>query len=103
MLSVQQIEAAHARNLAVKRSRMASMPELGIFWLIDNKFVATPSLGVRLISTVASITVRTIMRPSGPRCIGFCPNVTRAAGSSLIPLKSSFSFIHLGKSSIARA
>ena len=26
------IEAAHARNLAVKRTRMAAMPEVGIFW-----------------------------------------------------------------------
>ena len=40
MSAIQQIEAAHARNLAVKSSRMASMPEVGIFWLIDNKLVA---------------------------------------------------------------
>jgi len=40
MSAVQQIEAAHARNLAVQRSRLASMPEVGIFWLIDNKLVA---------------------------------------------------------------
>ena len=26
------IEAAHARNLAVKPTRMAAMPEVGIFW-----------------------------------------------------------------------
>jgi hypothetical protein len=38
--AVEQIEAAHARNLAVGRSRLASMPEVGIFWLIDNKLVA---------------------------------------------------------------
>ena len=40
MSAVQRIKAVHARNLAVKRSRMASMPEVGIFWLIDNKLVA---------------------------------------------------------------
>ena len=40
MSGVQLIEAAHARNLAVRRSRLASMPEVGIFWLIDNKLVA---------------------------------------------------------------
>jgi hypothetical protein len=40
MSAVEQIEAAQARNLAVQRSRLASMPELGIFWLIDNKLVA---------------------------------------------------------------
>jgi hypothetical protein len=40
MSAVQQIEAAYARNLAVQRSRMAAMPEVGIFWLIDNKMVA---------------------------------------------------------------
>jgi hypothetical protein len=39
MSAVQQTEAAHARNLAVKRSRMAAIPEVGIFWLIDNKQV----------------------------------------------------------------
>ena len=38
--ALQQIETAHARNLAVQRSRMASMPEVGIFWLIANKLVA---------------------------------------------------------------
>jgi hypothetical protein len=40
MSAVEQIEAAHARNLAVGRSRLASMPEVGIFWLVDNKLVA---------------------------------------------------------------
>jgi hypothetical protein len=40
MSAVQQIEAAYARNLAVQRSRLASMPEVGIFWLIDGKLVA---------------------------------------------------------------
>ena len=40
MSAVQRIKAVHARNLAVKRSRMASMPEIGIFWLVDNKLVA---------------------------------------------------------------
>jgi len=40
MSAVKQIEAAHARNLAVKCSRIASMPEVGIFWLIDKKLVA---------------------------------------------------------------
>ena len=40
MSAVKQIEAVHARNLAVQRSRLASMPEVGIFWLIDNKLVA---------------------------------------------------------------
>ena len=40
MSANQQIKAAHARNLAVQRSRLASMPEVGIFWLIDNKLVA---------------------------------------------------------------
>jgi hypothetical protein len=40
MSAVQRIKAVPARNLAVKRSRMASMPEVGIFWLIDNKLVA---------------------------------------------------------------
>jgi hypothetical protein len=40
MSAVRQIEAAQARNLAVQRSRLASMPEVGIFWLIDNKLVA---------------------------------------------------------------
>ena len=40
MSAIQHVEVAHARNLAVKRSRMASMPEVGIFWLIDNKLVA---------------------------------------------------------------
>ena len=40
MSGVKQIEAAQARNLAVKCSRIASMPEVGIFWLIDNKLVA---------------------------------------------------------------
>ena len=40
MSAIQQIKAAHARNLAVQRSRLASMPEVGIFWLIDNKLVA---------------------------------------------------------------
>jgi hypothetical protein len=39
MSAIRQIEAAHARNLAVQRSRLASMPEVGIFWLIDNKLV----------------------------------------------------------------
>jgi hypothetical protein len=38
--AVEQIEAAQARNLAVQRSRLAPMPEVGIFWLIDNKLVA---------------------------------------------------------------
>jgi hypothetical protein len=40
MSAVERIEAAYARNLAVQRSRLASMPEVGIFWLIDNKLVA---------------------------------------------------------------
>ena len=40
MSAVQRIKAVHARNLAVQRSRLASMPEVGIFWLIDNKLVA---------------------------------------------------------------
>jgi hypothetical protein len=40
MSAVRRIEAAHARNLAVQRSRLASMPEVGIFWLIDKKLVA---------------------------------------------------------------
>ena len=40
MSANQRIEAAHARNLAVQPSRLASMPEVGIFWLIDNKLVA---------------------------------------------------------------
>jgi hypothetical protein len=40
MSVVEQIEAAQARNLAVRRSRLASMPEVGIFWLIDDKLVA---------------------------------------------------------------
>jgi len=39
MSGVEQIEAAQARNLAVQRSRLASMPEVGLFWLIDNKLV----------------------------------------------------------------
>ena len=40
MSAVQRIKAVHARNLAVQRSRLASMPEVGIFWLIDDKLVA---------------------------------------------------------------
>ena len=32
MSAVYWIEAVHARNLAVKRTRMAVMPEVGIFW-----------------------------------------------------------------------
>jgi hypothetical protein len=40
MSSNQQIEAAYAHNLSVQRSRLASMPEVGIFWLIDNKLMA---------------------------------------------------------------
>jgi hypothetical protein len=40
MSANQQIKAAHARNLAVQRSRLASVPEVGIFWLIDNKLLA---------------------------------------------------------------
>jgi hypothetical protein len=40
MSAVEQIEAAQARNLAVGRLRLASMPEVGIFWLVDNKLVA---------------------------------------------------------------
>ena len=40
MSAVQRIKGVHARNLAVQRSRMASVPEVGIFWLIDNKLVA---------------------------------------------------------------
>jgi hypothetical protein len=40
MSVVEQIEAAQARNLAVQRSRLASMPGVGIFWWIDNKLVA---------------------------------------------------------------
>ena len=40
MSAVQRIKAVHARNLAVQRSRMAAMPEVGIFWLIDGKLVA---------------------------------------------------------------
>ena len=40
MSAIRQIEAAHARNLAVQRSRLASMPEVGIFWLIEGKLVA---------------------------------------------------------------
>jgi hypothetical protein len=40
MSAIHQIEAAHARNLAVQRSRLASVPEVGIFWRIDNKLVA---------------------------------------------------------------
>jgi hypothetical protein len=40
MSAVQRIEADHARNLAVQRSRLASVPEVGIFWLIENKLVA---------------------------------------------------------------
>jgi hypothetical protein len=40
MLPNQQTEAAHVHNLAVERSRMASIPELGIFWLVDNKLAA---------------------------------------------------------------
>jgi hypothetical protein len=40
MSAVQRIEAVQARNLAVQRSRLAPMPEVGIFWLIDNKLVA---------------------------------------------------------------
>ena len=41
MSAVQQIKAVHARNLAVKCSRMAAMPEVGVFWLIDNKLWPT--------------------------------------------------------------
>ena len=40
MSATHNLEAAHARNLAVKCSRIASMPEVGIFWLIDKKLVA---------------------------------------------------------------
>jgi hypothetical protein len=40
MSAVEQIEAAQARNLAVGRSRLVSMPEVGLFWLIDNKLLA---------------------------------------------------------------
>jgi hypothetical protein len=40
MSSNRQIEAAYARNLSVQRSRLASMPEVGIFWFVDNKLVA---------------------------------------------------------------
>ena len=40
MSATHNLKAAHARNLAVKRSRMAAIPEVGIFWLIDNKLVA---------------------------------------------------------------
>ena len=40
MSAVQRIKAVHARNLAVQRSRLASVPEVGIFWLIDGKLVA---------------------------------------------------------------
>jgi hypothetical protein len=40
MSAVERIEAAHARNLAVQRSRLAAIPEVGIFWLIDHKLVA---------------------------------------------------------------
>ena len=40
MSAIQQIEVAHARNLAVQRSRQASMSKVGIFWLIDNKLAA---------------------------------------------------------------
>jgi hypothetical protein len=40
MSGVQQIQAVHARNLAVQRSRLASVPEVGIFWLIDDKLAA---------------------------------------------------------------
>jgi hypothetical protein len=38
MSAIQRIEATHARNLAVQRSRLASMPEVG--WLLDNSLVA---------------------------------------------------------------
>jgi hypothetical protein len=54
---------AQARNLAVQRSRQASMQEVGILWL-------TRSLGDRLMSAVASMGARMTMRPSGPRCSG---------------------------------
>jgi hypothetical protein len=50
MSANQQIKAAHARNLAVKRLRMASMPEVGLFWLIDNKLVAA---GRMMLSALA--------------------------------------------------
>ena len=40
MSAVQPIKAVQAGNLAVQRSRLASVPEVGIFWLIDDKLVA---------------------------------------------------------------
>ena len=40
MSAVQRIKVVHARNLAVQRLRLASVPEVGIFWLIDDKLVA---------------------------------------------------------------
>ena len=40
MSAIQRIKAVHAHNLAVQRSRLASVPEVGIFWLIDDELVA---------------------------------------------------------------
>jgi len=88
MSAVQQIEAAYARNLAVQRSRLAAIPEVGIFWMIDNKLVAD-SIPWRQADIYGGFNCgKNIMRPSGPRCSGSCPNgkgwrilITRAESS----------------------
>ena len=110
MSAVQRIKAVHARNLAVQRSRLASVPEVGIFWLIDGKLVAD-SIPWRQADIhggfyngkndhAALWTTLQRLLPNGR--VWSIP-ITRAAGSCFIRRKKSFSFIHRKPSSKARA
>jgi hypothetical protein len=109
MSAVQRIKAVHARNLAVQRSRLASVPEVGIFWLIDDKLVAD-SIPWRQADIhggfyngkndhAALWTTLQRLLPNGR--VWSIP-ITRAAGCSFIRRKKSFLFIRRKPSSIAR-
>jgi len=108
MSAVEQIEAAQARNLAVGRSRLASMPEVGLFWLIDNKLVADSIpwrqgdvyggfYGGKSGHAALWTTLQRLVPNGRVRNI----RTSHAAGCSSIRWRKSFSFIHLGYSSIA--
>ena len=74
MSAVQRIKAVHARNLAVQRSRLASVPEVGIFWLIDNKLVADSIPWRQADFHGGFYNGKNDHGTFWTRCSGFCPN-----------------------------
>jgi hypothetical protein len=74
MSAVQRIKADHARNLAVQRSRLASVPEVGIFWLIDNKLVADSIPWRQADFHGGFYNGKNDHGTFWTRCSGFCPN-----------------------------